>query len=773
MDKEWVFLQRGSVEYNEGLRAFINHASIIAGFNGRIKCPCRDCSNKYWKLPAEVEDHIGDVGMWPNYVNAPWKEHGEKLPAVDITPPLSPHGDMPDMLHDAFGMDDFIHEAAIDDEVLPPQGSIPDVDKFFRLVKEAETELYPGCGRTKLSFLVRLYKVKCLSGWTDASMTLLLSELKDWLPLGEQLPESFYKARKIIKDLGLTYEKIDACKNDCMLYRKEYVNDTKCKFCGTSRYKSDVEEEDGAAHKVPNKVLRYFPLGPRVQRLYMSRHTAESMVWHAEHRPKDEVLRHPADSPAWSKLDNTYPEFGSEARNVRLGLASDGFNPFGTMSLSHSTWPVIMSVYNLPPWLCMKQPYMMLSLLIPGLKSPSKDINVYLQPLVDELKSLWDEGLPTFDSFKKETFIMRAALLWTINDFPAYAMLSGWSTKGKKACPVCADGTDSERLPNGHKECYRGHRRWLDKDHPFRFMTRSFNGKPDHRSPPKPMDGKACLRALRGLHFRVGKAVKLNRNGKRPPKAKEVCPFKAKSAFFDLPYWKDLLLRHNLDVMHIEKNVTDTIIGSLLGIVGKNKDSLAARLDCVKLDIKDNLHPRREGNRMVWNGTILSLTPEEKTLICEVLESAKPPDGFSSNVSRCVRVAEKKLVGLKSHDCHVIMQYLLPLAIRRVLPRKVVRLLLELSGFFRNLCTKVGTAAHFALLRIASVLCHLEKSLPPSFFDVMMHLLIHLADEAAIAGPVHYRWMYPIERYVRCFLFLVIFLWQLLNCIPINITFAL
>lgn len=77
----------------------------------------------------------------------------------------------------------------------------------------------------------------------------------------------------------------------------------------------------------------------------MSPHTAELMAWHSEQRVKDGVLRHPADSPAWAKLDNTYPNFGLETRNVHLGLASDGFNPFGMMSLPHSTWPVVLSVY--------------------------------------------------------------------------------------------------------------------------------------------------------------------------------------------------------------------------------------------------------------------------------------------------------------------------------------------------------------------------------------------------------------------------------------------
>ena len=84
------------------------------------------------------------------------------------------------------------------------------------MVEEAETELYPGCGRSKLSFLVRLYQIKVMCGWTDSSLTKLLDLLKEWFP-NIQLPDSFYKTKKFITDLGLTYEKIDACPRDCML----------------------------------------------------------------------------------------------------------------------------------------------------------------------------------------------------------------------------------------------------------------------------------------------------------------------------------------------------------------------------------------------------------------------------------------------------------------------------------------------------------------------------------------------------------------------------
>ena len=113
------------------------------------------------------------------------------------------------------------------------------------------------------------------------------------------------------------------------------------------------------------------------------------MRWHSEGRTKDGYMRHPADSPAWKTFDYQHTDFSKDPRNVRLGLASDGFNPFKSMSSTHSTWPVILIPYNLPPWMCMKQPYLMLSLLIPGPHAPGNDIDVYLQPLIKEFKELW------------------------------------------------------------------------------------------------------------------------------------------------------------------------------------------------------------------------------------------------------------------------------------------------------------------------------------------------------------------------------------------------
>jgi hypothetical protein len=104
------------------------------------------------------------------------------------------------------------------------------------------------------------------------------------------------------------------------------------------------------------------------------------------------------------------------------------------------------------------------------------DINVYLQPLIDELLELWNVGVRTFDASKMENFNMRAQLMWTINDLPAYADLSGWPNRGVKACPYCMHLTRPKYLKNNKKFCYMGHKIYLLTKHLWRLNRRTFDG---------------------------------------------------------------------------------------------------------------------------------------------------------------------------------------------------------------------------------------------------------------------------------------------------------
>ena len=144
---------------------------------------------------------------------------------------------------------------------------------------------------------------------------------------------------------------------------------------------------------------------------------ALNLRWHSDRVKKGHLLTHPSDSPEWKSIDRLHKTFGDEVRNLRLGLCTDGMNPFGNLSSQHSTWPVLLVIYNLPPWLCMKRKYIMLSLLISGPKQPGNDIDVYLAPLVEDLRKMWDEGVSVFDAYANEEFTLRAMLLCTVNDF--------------------------------------------------------------------------------------------------------------------------------------------------------------------------------------------------------------------------------------------------------------------------------------------------------------------------------------------------------------------
>ncbi|KAF5442714.1 hypothetical protein F2P56_035341 [Juglans regia] len=473
------------------------------------------------------------------------------------------------------------------------------------------------------------------------------------------------------------------------------------------------------------------------------------MRWHLEARVDDPTcMRHPADSSVWKDFDHKHERFSQDPRNVRLALASDGFNPFNNLSKPYSIWPVLLVPYNLPPWSCKKDPYTMLSLLIPGPKSPGNDIDVFLRPLVDELKELWEAGIHTYDAYSGQMFRLHAALLWTINDFPAYANLSGWSTKGKMACPSCTVDTNSQWLVHGRKHCYMGHRRWLPPDHIWRRKKNSFNGYEEYRLQPSRPEGEELLEQLRGVsHVQFGKSS-LKR--KRSPNQLN---WTKKSIFFELPYWLDLGLRHNLDVMHIEKNICDNVLGTFLNIDGKTKDSANAHRDLANLGLRKELHLQHDGDRVSMSLGCYMLNLNERRKFCAWLSEVKFPDGFASNIARCVSVSDGKIKEMKSHDCHIFMQALLPVVIGGFLRPDVRQALIDLSSFFKELCSRTLplSVLHQLQANIPIILCKLEMIFPPAFFDIMVHLAIHLPEEALLAGPVQYRWMYPFERYLGKF----------------------
>lgn len=227
-----------------------------------------------------------------------------------------------------------------------------------------------------------------------------------------------------------------------------------------------------------------------------------------------------------------------------------------------------------------------------------------------------------------------------------------------------------------------------------------------------------------------------------------LCGWKKRSIFWDLTYWKTNLIRHNLDVMYIEKNVFDNIFNTVMNVKGKTKDNAKSIADLKIFCHRPELHQDESSKK--YPKACYMLEKNAKEVLCKWLQELRFPNGYVSNMGRCVDMNKLKLFGMKSHDCHVFMQLLISIAFRELLPRNVWQPLTELSLFFKDLTATALTEEHMAQLEkdIPHTSCKLERIFPPSFWDPMEHLPIHLAYEARLASPVQGRWMFPYERYL-------------------------
>ncbi|CAM8978365.1 unnamed protein product [Rhodiola kirilowii] len=245
-------------------------------------------------------------------------------------------------------------------------------------------------------------------------------------------------------------------------------------------------------------------------------------------------LIHLRDGEAWENFNKEFPAFAHEIRNVRLGLSTDGFNPFGVSGLSHSTWPIIVMPYNLPPWMCVKKEFNILAMFISGPKSPGKCLNVFMRPPIDELKMLWNTGVTTFDHFFGSSFNRKVAVMSTISDFPGLGMLGGLKTKGYKSCPLCLDGIDATYL-TGRMAC-QVHCRWLSKDHAWRKASDKFNGQVELRDRPPFLSRREILGDI--LMHDVP-TLTLHPRFKARGNTEKLC-WTHKSIFYELPYWEKI-----------------------------------------------------------------------------------------------------------------------------------------------------------------------------------------------------------------------------------------
>jgi len=267
----------------------------------------------------------------------------------------------------------------------------------------------------------------------------------------------------------------------------------------------------------------------------------------------------------------------------------------------------------------------------------------------------------------------------------------------------------------------------LKRNHPCRRLKKAFNGCQEDKTAPPPLIGDEVYNQVSHVEVTYGKAVK--HSG-----VKNI--WKKKSIFFELPYWSKLDVRHCIDVMHVEKNVCDSIIGTLLNIKGKKKDGINARKDLFEMGVQFELRPQPHCKQMYLPPTCHTLSKYEKISFCGCLRGVKAPQGYSSNIKSLVSMEDLKLIGLKSHDCHVLMQDLLLVVICGILPKSFRQVITCLCLFFNAICRKVIDPTRMDELENEPIiiLCQQEMYFPPSFFDIMVHLIVDLVREIRIFG---------------------------------------
>ncbi|KAE8674381.1 hypothetical protein F3Y22_tig00111758pilonHSYRG00273 [Hibiscus syriacus] len=322
--------------------------------------------------------------------------------------------------------------------------------------------------------------------------------------------------------------------------------------------------------------------------MFSSPEMAQDLTWHAQVRANNGMLSHPRDSPSWKLVNRTWKEFREEKRNLRLALSAD------------------------------------------GPKQPGNNIDVYLAPLIADLKLLL---LCVSNMFREYLFTVVAKFE---KSEEIYGHLTGFETSwGKKT-------TSKKKTSKKEKE-------------------------------------------------NIDERAKFWHN---------------KSIFLELEYWKKLLFLHQLDVMHIKKNVCESVYETLLNFPAKTKDGLRARQDLEAMCINPELQTQPRGIHTWLPPACYTLNTTEKHRFYETLSTIKVSDRYCSNFKNLVSDDVSKMNG-----CHVLMQQLLPFEIKGVLHVKVMKIIIE-------------------------------KYFPPSFFDVMIHLMVHLVREVRFCG------LFILECYV-------------------------
>ncbi|CAK8564377.1 unnamed protein product [Lathyrus sativus] len=294
-------------KFEEGVKGFIAwaFAQECCRREGGVRCSCLKCECRpIISDPEEVERHLKRKGFIKNYWV--WTYNGEQLPSnvhaeITNTHASSSRSHMEfdeqfnlidEMVGNAFGVNVTYDEPQdFDGEEFPNE----EAQRFYQLLKEMNTPLFEGSVDSKLSMCVRLLAAK--SNWNvpDQCLEYFAKMMLDATPTKDNLPTSYYDAKRLVSKLGLEVRKIDCCIKGCMFfYDNEFgINDEaleECKFCKSPRYQVRSKAINRKQKHVAVKSMFYLLIIPRLKRLFASMHSASQMTWHHTNKTCSDIM---------------------------------------------------------------------------------------------------------------------------------------------------------------------------------------------------------------------------------------------------------------------------------------------------------------------------------------------------------------------------------------------------------------------------------------------------------------------------------------------------
>jgi hypothetical protein len=273
---------------------------------------------------------------------------------------------------DAIRRADEIHEkSAINENGIKENELNPDEDKeeYMRGLEDLYASVsHPLYRRSKVSMTSAFIVILTMCSTHGISNTFV-DELLNYLsttllPTGNSLPSKHYAAKTIVRRLGLSYSMIHACIDGHVIFRGQFESLDNCPTCNKSWW---IPEST----TIPQKVIRNFLLIPRLKKLYRSSMISEMLKWHFGIASTNGEMASVVDSPTLKCTDIIDPLFVEDRRNIRMGLPLDGMNPFSMQRTTHSTWPVLIFFYNLPPWMGTKKFFISLTTVISKKEAPT------------------------------------------------------------------------------------------------------------------------------------------------------------------------------------------------------------------------------------------------------------------------------------------------------------------------------------------------------------------------------------------------------------------